>query len=82
MIYITTTWNNQSLKYFNQLLVIIMIEILLYKGYKELGIPQLEPYQLEKIEIKESGSGTVTMEQKFTNISIYGLTDAIVSNVV
>ncbi|KAJ8930588.1 hypothetical protein NQ314_016600, partial [Rhamnusium bicolor] len=41
---------------------------------KELGLPQLEPLYIEQLEIKGQPGRSVTLQQKYRNIRIHGLT--------
>lgn len=50
-------------------------------GYKELGIPLLEPYTVEKIDIK--GSGPQSFDISLSNVKIYGMAKgAVIHNMV
>ncbi|XP_018570244.1 protein takeout-like [Anoplophora glabripennis] len=53
----------ESLKYFTN-------------GYKELGIPPLKPLFIEKLEIDPEAKQSVSIQQKYHNINVHGITDS------
>ncbi|CAH0550787.1 unnamed protein product [Brassicogethes aeneus] len=49
-------------------------------GSPDLGVPRLEPFFIEKLEIHGSQTGSVRLDQNYHNVSIYGFSISTISN--